>query len=293
MTRLSLVTSCVLLAACGGDDAPADPAGSETSGSTSQMGTTTADVESEAEGSTTAAPSSTSGSPGESSSGPDATSGETSGDASSSGEVAPEVPGGVFLWVGAGGGGPGTDLFPTAVQDIFTAGGVDVELGETLPADFASRFGTLVYLNPMTTFDPDVDVAAAELVEGGGRLVLVMEHCKNGCWGNADGHNALLASLGSSMRMYGDGGADLSETPLAVSPVPPLTDGVGDLVVFYSGRVDIGTATPLGAISGGDVIIGHEVLGWGEVLTVADSSILGYSLGAGQNAEFVANWALH
>ncbi|MCR9162549.1 MAG: DUF4350 domain-containing protein [Nannocystaceae bacterium] len=178
--------------------------------------------------------------------------------------------------------------------DTLLDAGVEAELGDALPADFEARFGTLVYLNPLDTFDPSVDAAATALVDNGGRLVLVMEHCKNGCWGNAEGHNTLLGSLGSSLRLFGDGGAPLSNTSLVVTSTPPLTDGVGELVVYYSGHVDTGVSgVAIGQIEGGDAVIGYEALGWGEVVAIADSSILGYRLDAGDNAQFVRNWGLH
>ena len=222
------------------------------------------------------------------------TSEETSGGSSGTTGAIEPPPGGVFLWTGAGGGGPGTDLYVDEVEALLEGAGVEVAVGATLPGDFAARFGTLVYMNPTGDFPAEVDAAAAALVEGGGRVVVVMEHCKNGCWGNADGHNALLAALGAGMRVAGDGGAGLQQTELPVVAAPPLTDGVAALVVFYSGRVIAGPATvALGQIPGGDVVVGWEAVGSGEVVAVTDSSIFGYVLGAGDNARFVTNLGLH
>ena len=270
-----------------GDDAEASGsstnAGSQTSGP-STSGESTAPTESSSLGST-----SLPATVGPETSGTQGPEEDTTG---STGTVL-DVPGGVFLWTGAGGGGPGTDLDPDAVEQLFVDAGVDVERGEALPTDFADRFGTLVYLNPTGDFDPAVDTAAIELVSSGGRLVLVMEHCKNGCWGNEAGHNALLETLGSSLRMRGDGGAPLSDTPLQLMDVPPLTDGVGELVVYYSGHVEVGTAVALGSMQGGDAIIAWEQLGPGEVLAIADSSMFGYRLDAGDNAAFIENLAVH
>jgi hypothetical protein len=203
------------------------------------------------------------------------------------------VPEGVFLWTGSGGGGPGTDLHPDAVEQVLVDAGIDVALGDVLPADFADRFGTLVYMNPREDFDPAVDSAALDLVASGGRLVLVMEHCKNGCWGNAPGHNALLDQLGSTVRLHGDGGAPLSDTALTITDVGPLTDGVNELVVYYSGHVELGSATALGTIPGGDVVIGWQAVGPGEVVAIADSSILGYRLDAADNRQLIENFASH
>ncbi|MCA9635675.1 MAG: hypothetical protein KC420_06550, partial [Myxococcales bacterium] len=167
--------------------------------------------------------------------------------------------------------------------------------GDALPGGFAETYGTLVYMNPTGDFPADVNAAASALVDAGGRLVLVMEHCKNGCWGNADGHNALLGALGAGMRLAGDGGAPLSQTSLTVSADPPLTDGVGELVAFYSGRVIPGPATiAVGKIDGGDVVVAAEAVGGGgEVVAIADSSMLGYVLDAGDNAVLVANFGAH
>ncbi len=161
------------------------------------------------------------------------------------------VPDGVFLWTGSGGGGPPSDLYMNDVVALFDDMGVPVARGDVLPGDFAENYGTLFYMNPIDVFEPAVNVAAIDLVNRGGRLVLIMEHCKNGCWGNADEHNALLAGLGSSMRFFGDGGAPLSETSLDILPVPPLTDGVGTLMVYYSGHVEVGAAgIALGSMPG-------------------------------------------
>lgn len=218
---------------------------------------------------------------------------DPSADASSTGTPI-DVPGGVFLWTGAGGGGPGTDLYVESVAAILEDADVDVLVGVDLPADFVGRFGTLVYMNPRESFPESIDAAATALVEAGGRLVLVMEHCKNGCWGNADGHNALLAALGAGMRVAGDGGADLSVTALDITLAPPLTDGVSTLVVYYSGHVEPGDGTiAVGTIPDGDVVVAMEEIGAGEVVAITDSSILGYVLDEGDNTRLVENFARH
>jgi len=294
MNRTAATAFLALLIGCGNPEGPssdnsASTGAESTQGSTGEITSTVAG----SVGGTTDPSGSTSGSVTAASD--DASSGGADSSSSgSTGEPPPEVPAGVFLWTGSGGGGPGTDLYPDAVLATLTDAGVDAELGDALPADFEARFGTLVYLNPTEDFDPPVNAAATNLVEAGGRVVLVMEHCKNGCWGNAEGHNDLLSSLGSSLRMVGDGGAPLSDTALVLTPTPPLTDGVSDLIVYYSGHVEVGVCgAALGAMDGGDVIIGVESLGWGEVVAVADSSVLGYRLASGDNERFVQNWALH
>ena len=145
----------------------------------------------------------------------------------------------------------------------------------------------MLFLNPMTALPADVKNAAKDLVQRGGRVVVVMEHCKNGCWGNAAEDNALLGSLGSSLTFSGQGGAPLASTSLVVAPVPPLTDGVNQIVAFYSGSVDGGTA--LGTVSGGDRVIGYQRLGKGDTVAIADSSIFGYVMQSGDNRRFILN----
>ncbi len=229
---------------------------------------------------------------------PSTTSGATTMDASagatsdsSTGPGAPVVPGGVFLFVDGSEGGP--DLYPTDLYERFEEASVEVELGETLPADFATRFGTMMYLNPLGMFDPAVNAAALELVERGGRVVLVMEHCKNGCYGSAAGHNEVLALLGSTMTFYGDGGGALESVSLEIDPAPPLTEGVDELVIYYSGSVDVGAADRVGTVPDGDTVIAREHLGWGEVVCIADGSMFGYVTDAGDNPQFALNLAVH
>lgn len=282
--HLRHVTAVVLaLSACGDDGASPLTATVTASSSPTAAGTTEpgeAGSESTDATATEPAPTST-----------DATT-DVSTDATTTAPL--DVPTGVFLWTGAGGGGPATDLYVDAVVDVLTGAGVPVAQGTELPDGFAQLYGTLVYMNPQTVFPAEVDAAASALVNGGGRLVLVMEHCKNGCWSNADGHNTLLAALGAGMRLAGDGGAELESTVLDVTPTPPLTDGVGSLVAYYSGHVVMGPdSVAVGRISGGDVVVALETIGAGEVLAVADSSMLGYVLGEADNSRFVENFALH
>lgn len=280
-----------MLMACGGAGTGTDhdaEASSPDSGSTSQGTDSSSPGTGGSKG--TSSTGTETADPGENSSDTSETSvGTTSSDTENT-DAATPVPGGVFVWMGSGAGGPGTDVNPTEVVEILVAAGVDTQLGEDLPVDFNERFGTLVYLNPVADFDPEVDEAAAELVASGGRLVLVMEHCMNGCWGNAPGHNALLEQLGSQLRFIGAGVS--SAAPLAVTPVGPLTDGVEELMAYYTGSVEVGSATALG--SAGDLaIIGWEALGPGEVVAIADGSMFGYVLGAADNQRFIENLAVH
>jgi hypothetical protein len=204
------------------------------------------------------------------------------------------VPAGVFLWTGSGGGGPDTDLFVEDVAEVYSDAGIPVGSGETLPDDFAEVYGTLMYMNPMDEFDSDVNAAASTLLDAGGRIVLIMEHCKNGCWGNPDENNALLASLGSTMELPGDGGSAFENVDLLVSNQPPLSDGVETMTAFYTGSVVVNDGQPIGTIPEGDTVIAHERIGeCGDVVAVADSSIFGYVLSGGDNVQFVANLADH
>ena len=194
---------------------------------------------------------------------------------------------GVLLFTGDNGGTPSTDLNVTAVRDTYQAAQITAEISSTLPADFSVRFGVLWLMNPLLTVDQAVMDAAKALVNIGGRVVVVMEHCKNGCWGNADGDNALLSYVGSTVRLSGMGGAPLSATTLVLTPVPAITDGVSQLVVYYTGSVTGGVA--VGSISGGDVVIAYEKIGLGDIVAVADSSMFGYVIGAGDNRRFIRN----
>ena len=216
-----------------------------------------------------------------------------SGESSSTGAPI-EIPTGVYLWTGAN--GRGGDMDPNAMVDLIAATGAMVELSpDAPPADLlAAGFGTLVYMSPRDAFPPEVDASATALVNGGGRLVLLMEHCKGGCYGNAAGLNALLAGLGAGMRFFGDGGAPLMDAPMpVVAPVPLVTDGVATITVYYTGHIDPGAETTSIALYQGQTIVAHEVAGAGEVVGVADGSMFGYTLAKGDNQQFVRNFAAH
>ncbi len=201
-------------------------------------------------------------------------------------------PSGAYLYVGAGGGGPGSDLSVGAVADAIRAARLPAEIGEAPPADLVSRYGLLALMNPRSGVPADVVRLAQQLLVGGGRVLLVMEHCKNGCYGDVPGNNALLAALGSQLVVSGSGGAPLSRTALDLTPVPGITDGVGSLVAYYSGSVTaVGSGVALGRVPGGDVVIGYQRVGAGELLVVTDSSMFGYVLAEGDNRRFVANLA--
>lgn len=206
-------------------------------------------------------------------------------------DLAPDLPPApgrqVLLYTGAGGGGPGTDLSVSAVRTAYTAAGITAETADTLPGDFAARIGVLMMMNPRSMIGEDVKRAAKALVARGGRLVVIMEHCKNGCWGNESEDNLFLAAIGSTIRLSGMGGAPLAETQLTLMPTPPLTDAISSLIVYYSGSVTAGPA--LGRMSGGDTIIAYEKVGLGDVVAVADSSMFGYVLSRGDNTKFVTN----
>ncbi len=203
-----------------------------------------------------------------------------------------DIPTGVYLWTGAN--GRGGDMNPDAMVDLIAGTGAMVELSaDAPPADLlAAGFGTLVYMSPRDAFPPEVDASATALVNGGGRLVLLMEHCKGGCYGNAGGLNALLAGLGAGMRFFGDGGAPLMDAPMPVAAaVPFVTDGVATITVYYTGHIDPGDQTTSIALYQGETIVAYEAAGGGEVVGVADGSMFGYTLAKGDNQQFVRNFA--
>ncbi len=171
--------------------------------------------------------------------------------------------------------------------------GFATEVTNAFPADFVKTTGTMVILNPLEDVGEKVRLGARNLLLRGGRVVLIMEHCKNGCYGNAEADNALLADLGSSLRLAGDGGAPLSKTPLALAATP-VTAGLSTIVAYYSGSLTVGTTgVALGTMDGGagDVVIGYETLYNGDIVVAADSSIFGYMLAEGDNADFVVGFA--
>jgi hypothetical protein len=193
----------------------------------------------------------------------------------------------VLLFTGDNGGGPTSDLNVTAVRDTYQAAQITAEISTTLPADFSTRFGVLWLMNPLSQVDQTVKDAAKALVAIGGRVVLVMEHCKDGCYGDAQDDNAFLSYIGSTVRLSGMGGAPLSATTLVLMSVPPITNGVSQLVVYYTGSVTGGVA--LGSMSGGDAVIAYQSVGLGDVVAVADSSMFGYVIASGDNRRFIAN----
>jgi hypothetical protein len=199
---------------------------------------------------------------------------------------------GVFLYTGAGGGGPVTDMYIDDVRALFADAGHDVVVGETLPSPIPDDLGLIALMNPTEDLPDDVGAAGLELTGRGGRILVVMEHCKDGCWGNAETLNSFLATIGSTMSLSGEGGGPLERVSLSIASVPPITDGVESVVVYYTGSVDPGDGISLGVIPGGDVVIGWEAVGAGDVVTVADSTVFGYVLGDGDNERFVQNLAV-
>lgn len=275
----------------GGATSPTEGAtqGEGTASGASETGSTT-----ETGGGTSTAPVTATGETGETSSG---TGGETStgatGEDTSTGTPV-VVPDGVYLWTGAK--GRGGDMFPDDVVAILAETGVQVELSpDAPPADLvAAGFGTLVYMSPHDAIPSEVDASATALVAAGGRLVLILEHCKNGCFSNAAGYNALMDGLGAGMRFFGDGGTPLNSETLAIAtPVPLVTDGVTAITVYYSGHIEPGAETTSVAVYQGETIVAHEAVGAGEVLGIADGSVFGYVLKMGNNQQFVANLRLH
>jgi hypothetical protein len=216
------------------------------------------------------------------------TDGDTDGDTDADTDVTP--PGdGVLLYVGDGGGGPSTDLYPEDVEAIFQQAGIDVLMSSSLPGGWQDDYGVLVLLNPTDALSSDLASGSTALLDRGGRLVIGFE--RSG-WGNTSQLNGLLASVGSSMRTVSDessgGRADLS-----VQDVGGLTAGVGSLATFYSASVDIGSAgaLALGRDSSGVAVVGYEELGLGDLVVVADSSFFGYYLDEADNTRFIENFA--
>ncbi len=214
---------------------------------------------------------------------------DTDADADADTDVVP--PGdGVLLYTGDGGGGPGTDLYPSEVEAIFLDAGIPVMLSATLPGGWVEDYGALVLLNPTATLSGDVASGAASLLDRGGRLVIGFE--RSG-WGNTTELNGLLSSLGSTMRAVGDQSSG-GRAELSVQAAGGLTSGVGSLVTYYSASVDVGAegAVSLGEDDQGVTVVGYEELGRGDVVIVADSSFFGYYLEQGDNTRFIENFAI-
>ncbi len=204
-----------------------------------------------------------------------------------------EAPGtGVMLFTGANGGGPPTDLYVDSLAALYTKAGFATETTNSFPADFVTTTGTMLLLNPLDPLPDKVLEGARALLLRGGRVVLIMEHCKGGCYGNAEGDNAFLEALGSSLRLSGEGGAPLSDTPLTLAAAPP-TQGITTVTAYYSGSVMVGDGLALGTMDGGagDVVLGYEALYNGDIVVAADSSIFGYMLDKADNSAFVVGLA--
>ncbi len=200
-----------------------------------------------------------------------------------------EVPGtGVLLFTGGNGGGPASDLYVDSLAGLYGGAGYDTLTDNSFAADFVKTTGTMLILNPLDDLGDKVVQGARGLLLRGGRVVLIMEHCKDGCYGNPDGDNAFLTAIGSTLRVSGEGGAPLSTTPLTLADLPPTAD-IATVVAYYSGSVAIGDGVALGTMDGGrgDVVIGYEEVYNGDVVVAADSSIFGFMLDQGDNSAFV------
>lgn len=214
------------------------------------------------------------------------------------GDAVPEcaqAPGtGVLLFTGAAGGGPASDLYVDSLAGLYMGAGLDTLTDNSFPADFANTTGTMLILNPLEELPEKVVLGARGLLLRGGRVVLIMEHCKDGCFGNAPGDNTFLAALGSSMQLSGEGGAPPSTTPLTLAAVPPTTD-IATIVAYESGSVTVNAGVALGTMDGGagDVVIGYERLFNGDLVVAADSSIFGFMLDQGDNASFAVGLAFN
>lgn len=190
---------------------------------------------------------------------------------------------GVYLYWGAGGGGP--DHEPEAVGDLFRSAEIPVTVSSIVPSNLTADHGVLVLLNPLE-LEPSLLDAARELVERGGRLVAVVDHSG---YGGHDVAAAVLEAAGSSMRSVEDlrGGS----LDLVLEDVPGLLDGVAEVKPYYAARVEVGDGIALGQTDDGYVALGYEKVGIGDVLVIGDASMFGYAIDHGDNSTFILNFA--
>lgn len=190
---------------------------------------------------------------------------------------------GVYLYWGAGGGGPDHD--PEGVGDLFRSAEIPVTVSSIVPSNLTTDHGVLVLLNPRE-LEPSLLDAARELVERGGRLVAVVDHSG---YGGHDVAAAVLEAAGSSMRSAPD--LESGSLDLILEDVPGLLDGVAEVKPYYAASVEVGDGIALGQTEGGYVAIGYEKVGIGDVLVIGDASMFGYALDHGDNATFILNFA--
>jgi hypothetical protein len=191
---------------------------------------------------------------------------------------------GVLLYTGSGGNNWDTDA--DAVRAAYEGAGVEAAVSADIPADLTDTYGILVLLNPTEALPADVTLAAEAVIAGGGRVVLQTEHSG---YGGHDQANRVLEAIGSTMTAVEDSQA--GELTLALTPVPPLTDGVDEIVPFYAARVDVGEGVALGRLADDFVVIGYERVGNGDAVVIADGSMFGYSLDRADNERFIVNLA--
>lgn len=223
------------------------------------------------------------------SSGNGSSSGGSSGNGSSSGEQ-PVLPEGreVLVYVGDQGGGPTSEAKPEEIASMYRAAGYGAAVAAEVPADFAARVGTLILLNPRAeSLSSSIRAAVVDLLQRGGRAVLVMEHCRNGCHGSAPAHNQLLEQLASTLRFDGTVGSSTVLSPLQVLDTP-ISSSNDELAVYYSGAVRGGT--PVGN-AGDETVIAYERIERGDVVAIADLTVWGYSLAEGDNERFLTDLA--
>jgi hypothetical protein len=95
-------------------------------------------------------------------------------DVSGTPDCAESVGEGVFLYNGAGGGA--YDIYEADVAALFSAAGISVTVGATIPAGLVDDYGTLILMSPTTGYADSLTKAGVGLLARGGRVVVVTEH---------------------------------------------------------------------------------------------------------------------
>lgn len=209
---------------------------------------------------------------------------DTDADADADTDADSDVGPGVLLYNGNGGGA--YDIYEDDLVALYADAGIDATVSSEVPSGLADTYGLLVLLSPTGGFPADAVDEGQALLARGGRVVVVTEHSG---YGDHEGASAFLADLGSTLRsVY----AQRTGTQvLGIDAVPPLTEGVSSLELYYCADVDVGRGEALGVRADGEPGIGWEAVDRGDVVLVPDGSLFGYALGNADNARFVRNLA--